>query len=467
MVVTFRAAPNGCEPADTSGVVRCGFTTPDDYEIDFPANASNVEVTMAGGAGGNSEAAGMTSVVNLGGLGAEVSAGLGASVAGQTVDLTVAGAGQDALGGNAGGFGGGGSGGQAGAFYASGGGGATSLASLAVAAGGGGAGRVFNNQGIAEPTFVGGAGGNAGEAGDLGLQFGVAATAGQGGLPGTGSPGAGGAGGTWNRSVCNGGVDGLAGGDGSAGEGGDAGIYTVRNFGGPGGGGGAGVMGGGAGGKGGHCVAATSVSMGGGGGAGGSSFIDPSASAPSIVDGAAAPNHHNGWAVITYQLATSTPTNLVKNGGFEKPNAAGQILTIFDGGRAGPWRVISGSVDVVGSWPAAKGQQSLDVAGEAPGTIRQTLAVPADGSYKVGFSMAGNPECGPAVKKLRVLWDGAAVLNRTFDTTGRTIADLGWVKRSVTVDTTAGSHTLAFASTSIGPCGPTLDAVSVKEISTP
>jgi hypothetical protein len=202
----------------------------------------------------------------------------------------------------------------------------------------------------------------------------------------------------------------------------------------------------------------------GGGGAGGSSFVDPSATASSIKDAAGATNYGDGWIVVTYKATTKKPKNLVADPGFETPGTAGQIVTVSQGGTIGPWNVTGGSVDdVPGSyWPAAEGSQSLDLAGLAPGAVSPGLYVPPAGWYKIPLSLAGNPECAPAKKKISVRWDGTQVLTKTFDTTGHTVANLGWVSRSVTIQSTAGTHTLSFATTSTGTCGPALDQVVVK-----
>lgn len=156
--------------------------------------------------------------------------------------------------------------------------------------------------------------------------------------------------------------------------------------------------------------------------------------------------------------------NLVKDGGFERPSTSGLIKTVSAGGGIGPWQVTVGSVDDVqgGYWPAAAGQQSVDVAGDGPGTISQSLTVPGTGVYRLKYSLAGNPQCAPTVKRLGIWWDGTLVATRHFDTSSHTVADLGWVVRSIRIPATPGSHTLGFSSLSGGPCGPVIDEVSLR-----
>jgi choice-of-anchor C domain-containing protein len=456
VVVSFRVpAPDACSAPDASGVVTCAFSTPGSYPVQLPGNASDITVVAAGAEGGAtppSDALHNKSVV--GGLGARVSASFGSSLAGADVTATVGARGEDGgqMGGHGtAGAGGGGDGGHDPFLFGAAGGGATSFGSAVVAAGGGGA-------GVRSPNVSSGSvGGNAGADGSPG---GVrCAPIGGGGHFSLVPPALGGTGGdigaAGGNGVANLGGDGGSGAAGSGPEHGDAG-----------GGGGGGAVGGGGGGGGAFAVCGTSLYDGsGGGGAGGSSLVDPSATAATILDGASAQNADDGWIVITYTVAKA-PKNLVADPGFEKPNTGGSIQTISQGGAIGPWNVTAGTVDDVPStyWPAAAGSQSLDLAGLDPGTISQVLTVPADGSYKISFSLAGNPECVPVKKKISVGWDGTEVLAKTFDTTGHTTASLGWVKRSVTIQTTSGSHTLSFASTSKGACGPTLDQVSVKKV---
>jgi hypothetical protein len=128
--------------------------------------------------------------------------------------------------------------------------------------------------------------------------------------------------------------------------------------------------------------------------------------------------------------------------------------------------VTAGSVDVVTSslWPLPAGSQALDLAGNEPGTIQQQLTLPDAGTFRIAFKLAGNPDCGPEVVSLAVLWNGAARKTFTFDTSAHSDGDLGWVARSVTVTGTAGPAPLAFQNTSAGSCGATIDAVTVKQI---
>jgi hypothetical protein len=82
--------------------------------------------------------------------------------------------------------------------------------------------------------------------------------------------------------------------------------------------------------------------------------------------------------------------------------------------------------------------------------------------YTVTYSLAANPAGGPAVKTGKVLVDGQNFQNFSFDTTGKTMSNMGYVTREVSFVATGATTTLAFASTLSGAYGPVIDDVSVR-----
>ncbi len=172
--------------------------------------------------------------------------------------------------------------------------------------------------------------------------------------------------------------------------------------------------------------------------------------------------------------------NLVANPGFESPAPAG-ITTRFTcacipAGFA--WTVGGAGVDLVQTyWTPQEGAQSLDLnqdnQGPAtpPGSIEQTLATTAGGTYLVSFWMAGNPDHtrapddGPAVKTMDVTF-GGTTQSFAFDVTGHVHAAPGWVPHQFLAVATGSSSLLRFASTTAGYAGPLVDNVSVTLQST-
>jgi choice-of-anchor C domain-containing protein len=144
------------------------------------------------------------------------------------------------------------------------------------------------------------------------------------------------------------------------------------------------------------------------------------------------------------------------DGSFESPSApAGAFSTFTTGQSIGPWTVTAGSVDLIGPgfWAAADGDQSLDLDGTSAGTVAQTFATTPGTTYTVSYALAGNPAAGPALKTGKVLVDGQDAQDFSFDITGKTFADMGYVTQGFTFLATRPATTLAFASTTPGAWG--------------
>jgi choice-of-anchor C domain-containing protein len=166
------------------------------------------------------------------------------------------------------------------------------------------------------------------------------------------------------------------------------------------------------------------------------------------------------------------PNALVNNGGFESPPGISTYQEFGIGNNPPGWIIESGTVEIVGPyWQAAEGSQSLDLNGifEEIGTIYQDVTTVPGRSYKIRFAYAGNPECGPtvAVKSFQVFWEGAQVSAIQFDTTGKSVTNMGWQYYESVVTASGNSSRLRFKSTSPSFCGPTLDDISVTPVGSP
>ncbi|MBB5152871.1 choice-of-anchor C family protein [Saccharopolyspora phatthalungensis] len=153
------------------------------------------------------------------------------------------------------------------------------------------------------------------------------------------------------------------------------------------------------------------------------------------------------------------------DGSFETPTVAVSTFDTFSAGQSfGPWRVTSGTIDLIGEgfWQAAEGGQSVDLNGTSAGAISQTFTTVPGTTYTVAYSLAGNPG-GQALKTGKVLIDGQNFQDFSFDTTGKTTTDMGYVRRQVTFVATKASTTLTFASTTPNSAwGPAVDDVTVQ-----
>ena len=160
--------------------------------------------------------------------------------------------------------------------------------------------------------------------------------------------------------------------------------------------------------------------------------------------------------------------NLIVNGSFEEgPAPVGEGFSMFDKGskEIKGWTVTQGNLDYIDSayWQAADGKRSLDMNGIEAGGISQSFKTKKGQKYRVTFSMAGNPNGGPAEKKLQVSAAGKK-MEFTFDGAGKTRTDMGWVNKSWDFTAEADETTLEFLSLIEGDAGAALDNVAVVAI---
>jgi choice-of-anchor C domain-containing protein len=153
------------------------------------------------------------------------------------------------------------------------------------------------------------------------------------------------------------------------------------------------------------------------------------------------------------------------DGSFETPVIQPHSFhTYFAGESVGPWTVTSGSVELNGAgfWQAADGDQSLDLDGADTGALSQTFSTNLLTTYRVSYSLAGNPDYIPAVKTGKVLVNGHVAQNFSFDTTGTSRTNMGYVTKAFTFLSAGTSAKLEFVSTTTpGGYGPVIDKVSV------
>jgi choice-of-anchor C domain-containing protein len=158
--------------------------------------------------------------------------------------------------------------------------------------------------------------------------------------------------------------------------------------------------------------------------------------------------------------AVSAQASAIFSNGFENP-PVNPFSTVFAPGAIGPWTVVSGSVDWIGTyWQAADGNGSVDMSGNGPGAISTSLGTVAGQVYTLSFYLAGNPDGGNVDKQIQVQ---AGNLNEifTFDTAGQSLNSMGWILESASFTATA-NDTLTFTSLEESAYGPALDGVTVS-----
>jgi choice-of-anchor C domain-containing protein len=162
--------------------------------------------------------------------------------------------------------------------------------------------------------------------------------------------------------------------------------------------------------------------------------------------------------------ADATSAAWFSDGSFETPTApADSFATYAAGQNIGPWTVTTGTVDLIGAgyWQAADGKQSLDLDGYNAGGVAQTFATVPGAEYAVSYSLAGNPDGGPAVRTGEVLINGNVTQDFSFNVTGKTPTDMDYMTEYLTFWATGSQTTLGFLSTTPGAYGPVIDDVHV------
>ncbi|MER0244645.1 choice-of-anchor C family protein [Streptomyces sp. HSW2009] len=177
----------------------------------------------------------------------------------------------------------------------------------------------------------------------------------------------------------------------------------------------------------------------------------------------AAPIQQHGPTSTTH---STTAASSIDDGSFEYPAApANSFTNVPTGGSIGPWAVTAGNVDHIGRgfWQAADRDQSVDLNGGTAGTIAQTFPTTPGKTYEVSYALASNPGGVPTVKTGRALINGQNFQDFSFDSTGKTVTNMGYVGRHFTFVARSASTTLSFASTTPNSAyGPVIDDVVVR-----
>ena len=134
-------------------------------------------------------------------------------------------------------------------------------------------------------------------------------------------------------------------------------------------------------------------------------------------------------------------------------------------------------VDYIGGyWQPGAGDRSIDLSGSTQGdgqmwgSIAQTFDTTPGQTYQVSFLLAGNPDNGPTVKTVDLFVDLTSYGTRTFDVTGKTRSNMGWVTESFLFTAVSNSETITFRSDPTDNntfFGPALDNVSVTAVPLP
>ena len=168
-------------------------------------------------------------------------------------------------------------------------------------------------------------------------------------------------------------------------------------------------------------------------------------------------------AMLVALPATAAQATIVINGSFEQgPASVGTFRTYGAGSTAiTGWTVTSGSVDLIGSyWNSSDGARSLDMSGNAPGTIVQMLSTVAGQRYRLSFDVSSNWD-NRSLKTMNVFFGNATPMNIVSPPVSRPMT---WVTHSRIFTADSASTQLRFQSTFGGPWGVALDNVAVNAV---
>lgn len=160
-------------------------------------------------------------------------------------------------------------------------------------------------------------------------------------------------------------------------------------------------------------------------------------------------------------------SNLIVNGSFERcPSFEGDYKDM-DFGSTGifGWLVTSGNIGICQKpyWNSINGSKCVELNGNAPGAIAQTISTEPGAVYKIKFALAANVEGGPALKKM-YLKIGEKSASWAFDTGPNTKTSLGWTEPTWQFTAREPKTTIEFGSRLPGAHGALIDNVSVEKV---
>jgi choice-of-anchor C domain-containing protein len=174
-------------------------------------------------------------------------------------------------------------------------------------------------------------------------------------------------------------------------------------------------------------------------------------------------------------MASSASANLIVDGDFD--NSIPSFTTYNAGSSFGAvaspaaWLVTNGpndpvsggSVDLIGGYwqsptPTLSGSGSVDLDGNAPGGISQTVATIVGQTYTLSYELSGNPDGGSSTKTVSA--NGSV---STYMTGSNTRTSMDYVPESVTFQATSATTTISFISQddASSPYGPVIGDVSL------
>ncbi len=176
-------------------------------------------------------------------------------------------------------------------------------------------------------------------------------------------------------------------------------------------------------------------------------------------------------AAATLIVAGSAGAATIVNGGFAGPDAPdGSFQTVgVSTGVIPGWTVSSGNVDwIKGYWQSSDGDGfSIDLNGDQPGAISQTIDTVIGKTYTLTFDMSANPDNGNDLRLILADTGGAAnIFAYNLDISTNSRSNMNWTPQWLNFTATDVSTTITFASGNGGAncCfGPAIDNVAIAD----
>lgn len=168
-------------------------------------------------------------------------------------------------------------------------------------------------------------------------------------------------------------------------------------------------------------------------------------------------------AALAVAGTAAAATNLIVNGGFKGPQLNGSFVTVGVGSNLIPgWDVLAGNVDwIKGYWPGSDGDGfSIDLNGNTPGTIGQTITTQVGQKYWLTFDMNANPDHGTG-PRVAIIGANGVIGTETFNAVAPVAGP--WQTRTLSFVANSTSTQITFASGTTDNCcwGAAIDNVSV------
>jgi hypothetical protein len=170
-------------------------------------------------------------------------------------------------------------------------------------------------------------------------------------------------------------------------------------------------------------------------------------------------------ALALAAATASTPafSQTIANGGFDQTSPSGSYQTVS----SLPGWTVSGDIDLIGSyWSSQAGGRSIDLNGNGPGGISQTITGLTPGTtYIVSFFISGNPDnsFNPNPKTaLLTLGSGPGTPISYTLTAANTSSTMNWLAQSYSFVASGTTAFLGLQSTTAGSWGMAVDSFVIS-----